>query len=112
MVIHFTLSFSSDIQTLSDIQIALKVIGGGEKGENPIDHHYHGLNCTLTPVDHEDTIFGLVEKYVRQTHASTHSHYRLEVEEVFEVDRQGEAENFKDVGNRYDKLKLNICCAV
>ena len=53
---------ASYVQTLSDIQIALKVIGGGDKGENPIDHHYRGLNCTLTPVDHEDVVFELVEK--------------------------------------------------
>ena len=51
-------------------------------------------------------MFGLVEKYVRHTHASTHSHYRLEVEEVFEVARQGEAENFKDVGNRYSNSSV------
>ena len=97
------------MQTLSDIQIALKVIGGGDKGENPIDHHYHGLNCTLTPVDHEDVVFELVEKYVRQTHAKYHSGYQLKVQEVFEVARQGEAENFKDMGNRYTIAVWSVC---
>lgn len=81
--------------------MALKVLSGGDKKQNPIDRHYHELNCTLTPVDHEDDVFGLVEKYVRQTHAKTHSQYRLEVREVFKVERQGETQNFKDVGNRW-----------
>ena len=79
----------------------MTVLTGGDKREHPIDRHYHELNCTLNPVDQEDSIFRLVEKYVRQTHARTHSKYRLEVQEIFEVERQGEAEKFKDRGNRY-----------
>lgn len=89
------------LQTLSDIQVALKVLSEGNKEESPIDRHYHGLNCTLTPVDHEEEIFGMVEKYVRQTHAKTHSQYNLEVQEVFQVERLSEKRSFKDVGNRY-----------
>ena len=100
---------ASYVQTLSDIQIALKVIGGGDKGENPIDHHYRGLNYTLTSVDHEDVVFELVEKYARQTHAKHHGGYQLKVQEVFEVARQGEAENFKDMGNRYTLAVWSVC---
>ena len=88
------------MQTLSDIQVALKVLSEGDSKDNPIDRHYHGLNCALTPVDHEDEVFAMVVKYVRHTHAKTHSQYQLEVKEVFRVERKGEAENFKDVGNR------------
>ena len=91
------------VQTLGDIQVALKVLSGGDKTESPLDRHYKGLNCTLTPVDPEDPVFALVEKYVRQTHAPTHKQYRLEVMELFEVDRQ--EENFKDVGNRYGERR-------
>ena len=42
----------------------------------------------------------LVEKYVRQTHAKTHNQYTLTVKEVFDMDKEGGAEDFKDVGNR------------
>ncbi len=89
------------LQTLTDIQIALKVLSGGDQKEHPIDRHYDGLNCTLTPLDHEDEAFRMVVKYVHQTHARTHSQYKLEVKEVFQVARHGEAEAFKDVGSRY-----------
>lgn len=89
-----------NLQTLSDIQIALKVLSGGDKQDSLIDRHYQGLNCTLNPLDHEEEEFVLVDRYVRQTHAKTHSQYRLQVEEVFQVDRQGEREAFQDVGNR------------
>ena len=76
------------------------MLSGGDKQESLIDRHYQGLHCTLNPLDHEDKEFVLVEKYVRQTHAKTHSQYNLQVEEVFQVERQGEREAFKDVGNR------------
>ncbi len=87
-------------QTLSDIQIAMKVLHEGDKKENPLDRHYHSLHCDLEPVDKEDDVFGTIEKYVKQTHASTHNLYRLEVQQVFLVNREGEELAFKDKGNR------------
>ena len=40
----------------------------------------------------------MVIKYVRQTHAKTHSQYRMEVTDVFAMERSGEKEAFNDVG--------------
>ena len=68
--------------------------------EHPIDRHYKGLECGLTPVEKEDGVFSTIEKYVKQTHAKTHGQYKMEVMDIFEVDRSGEKEAFKDVGNR------------
>lgn len=78
---------------------------GGENRKNmeqehPVDRHYKGLKCQLTPLEREDKLFSLMEKYVKQTHAKTHSQYRMEVTDVFEMERSGEKESFKDVGNR------------
>ena len=72
----------------------------GEEQEHPVDRHYKGLKCQLTPVEREDKLFALIEKYVKQTHAKTHSQYWMEVTDVFEMERSGEKEAFKDVGNR------------
>ena len=81
----------------------MKVLDDGKKHEeelHPIDRHYKGLQCQLTMVKREDKLFGLIEKYVKQTHAKTHSQYRMEVTDVFEMERSGEKEAFNDVGNR------------
>ena len=43
----------------------------------------------------------MIEKYVRQTHAPTHNMDRTEVCEVFEVEREGEEDQFNDLGNKY-----------
>jgi len=42
---------SNYFQALSDIEIAIKVLKKGDMSENPIDRHYHALNCDLEPVD-------------------------------------------------------------
>ena len=100
------------MQALSDIQIALKVLDDGgvskkeREKEHPIDRHYKGLECQLVPVEREDSAFAMVEKYVKQTHAKTHSQYRMEVVDVFEMDRGQEKAAFNDVGNR---CEYSVC---
>ena len=39
-------------------------------------------------------------RYVKQTHGRTHTDYSLSVTDVFEMKKEGEQEQFKDVGNR------------
>ena len=79
----------------------MKVLSGGKKDdEHPVDRHYRGLKCQLSPVEREEEIFDMIEKYVQQTHAKTHNQYRMEVREVFAVDKDEEEASFKDVGNR------------
>merc|ERR1712203_879565 len=39
--------------------------------------------------------FKVIEEYVKNTHASTHTQYSLEIQEVFKVARKGEAKRFK-----------------
>ena len=82
----------------------MKVLSRGDKGgkeDHIIDRHYHELKCQMSYIEPEDDQFSLVEKYMRQTHAKTHSQYRLELVDLFQVEREGEKEEFKDVGNRY-----------
>ncbi len=91
------------LQALGDIQIAMKVLSGDNDAskEHPIDRHYSELKCKLSPVDTEDSYFALVDKYMQQTHAKTHNQYSLQLVDLFAVDRDREAEQFKDVGNRF-----------
>ena len=54
----------------------------------------------------------MIEKYVRQTHAPTHNMYRTEVCEVFEVEREGEEDQFNDLGNKYVVSIISFTAAV
>ena len=47
-----------------------------------------------------DDIYKLIEKYLQSTHASTHQQYKMQIEDIFEIDREGEKNSFNDVGNK------------
>ncbi len=81
------------LETLGDIEIAtnlLKQADDANVSENPIDSHYKALHAGLTPLAHNSDTFKMLEKYVQQTHAPTHTNYKLEVLNIFETSREGE----------------------
>ncbi|KAH9515507.1 Poly [ADP-ribose] polymerase 2 [Bulinus truncatus] len=88
------------LEALEDIEIAIKLLKGGDMSENPVDRHYHQLHCELEPMSHEDEEFKLLSRYLLDTHATTHNQYKMELMDVFRCDKEGEKEKFMDVGNR------------
>ena len=73
------------LQALGDIQIAMSVLHHKNADEHPLDTHYQQLHCSLTPVEKEEEVFSIVERYARQTHGKTHTQYSLSVEELYAV---------------------------
>ena len=65
------------------------------------DASYEKLKCGFTPVERTDSQFQMVQDYVKNTHGHTHTQYSLEVLDLFDLDRQGEAEKFSSAG--FDK---------
>jgi len=66
-----------------------------------LDASYEKLQCDFKPVERKDAQFQMVENYVKNTHGHTHTQYSLEVLDLFDLDRQGEAEKFSSAG--FDK---------
>ena len=62
---------------------------------DPIDAHYKKLKTEIEVLEQSTEEFKVIEEYVKNTHASTHTQYSLEIEEVFKVARKGEAKRFK-----------------
>jgi len=91
------------VEALGNIEMAARVIDTG-KGSgfdvHPVDLRYRQLGSELTPVERGGELHVLLERYLQKTHASTHSTYTLELQQAFEVEREGEAAAFRDVGNR------------
>jgi hypothetical protein len=54
---------------------------------NEIDSNYLKLKACITPVQRDSHEFKVIEKYLKNTHAVTHSAYKLELIEVFKLDR-------------------------
>ncbi|KAK3741942.1 hypothetical protein RRG08_024688 [Elysia crispata] len=88
------------LEALEDIEIAIKMLKGGDMSENPVDRHYHQLHCSLVPLEHSTDDFKLINRYLQETHAATHKQYKMELLELFDCDREGEKANFVDHGNR------------
>eukprot|EP01017_Pseudomicrothorax_dubius_P046066 TRINITY_DN8068_c0_g1_i1.p1 TRINITY_DN8068_c0_g1~~TRINITY_DN8068_c0_g1_i1.p1 ORF type:complete len:690 (+),score=247.15 TRINITY_DN8068_c0_g1_i1:45-2114(+) len=89
------------LESLREINVATKILEEADKNdENLIDSNYEKLKCVVTPVEAETAEYKLVEQYVRNTHATTHSNYGVDILDVFSLKREGEDDKFKDVGNR------------
>ncbi|KAM4727595.1 poly [ADP-ribose] polymerase 2 [Anableps anableps] len=83
------------LEALSDIQIAVKMAqSNADSDEHPLDRQYRSLQCQLQPLDHSSHEFKVIERYLKSTHAPTHSDYTMNILEIFSVDRDGESDNF------------------
>lgn len=84
------------LDSLLEIEIAYNLLKGTEDtDENPVDSHYNKLNANIEVLDKDSDEFSLLSDYVKNTHASTHTTYSLEIEEVFKVCRKGEDARYK-----------------
>lgn len=89
------------IESLSEMKIASTLLSEGEEFEDPTLEYYSSLKCDLKPVEASDDKHRLVTEYITNTHASTHSSYKLKVQDIFEIDRDGEEARFKsEIPNR------------
>jgi len=90
------------LQSIQDIQIATKILEDNSgDSDNMIDANYQKLKCELKPLDHHSAEFKMIEEYTRNTHASTHSSFKLEILEIFKTEREGEEERYrKDLHNK------------
>ncbi|KAL9243016.1 hypothetical protein vseg_016958 [Gypsophila vaccaria] len=92
------------LEALQDIEIASRLVGFDEDSGDSLDEKYKKLHCGMVPLLHDSEEYRLIEKYLMTTHAPTHTDWRLELEEVFSVEREGELDKFaplrEKLGNR------------
>ncbi|XP_030854208.1 poly [ADP-ribose] polymerase 1 [Strongylocentrotus purpuratus] len=95
------------LDSLLDIEIAYSMLKEtGEAGVDPIDVHYQKLKCPMEVVDKKSDEFKLIKEYTDNTHAATHNWYRLSVEEVFRINRDGEGTRFKPFKKLHNRQLL------
>ncbi|KAK3745687.1 hypothetical protein QZH41_019012, partial [Actinostola sp. cb2023] len=92
------------LDNLLEIEVAYSLLkSGGDDEKDPIDVNYEKLNTNLEVLEHSSSEFAMLTEYVKNTHASTHQQYELEVTDIFKVERHGEAsmyKPFKELHNR------------
>ncbi|KAK5783992.1 hypothetical protein PVK06_038510 [Gossypium arboreum] len=82
------------LEALQDIEIASRLVGFDVDNDDSLDEKYKKLHCDITPLPHDSEDFQLIEKYLLTTHAPTHTDWKLELEEVFSLEREGELDKF------------------
>ncbi|KAL6978644.1 Poly [ADP-ribose] polymerase 1, variant 2 [Sarracenia purpurea var. burkii] len=92
------------LEALQDIEIASRLVGFDVDNDDSIDEKYKKLGCLISPLPHDNEDYQLIDKYLQNTHAPTHTDWALELEEVFLLEREGEFDKFapyrEKLGNR------------
>eukprot|EP01105_Mastigella_eilhardi_P020992 TRINITY_DN5045_c0_g1_i1.p1 TRINITY_DN5045_c0_g1~~TRINITY_DN5045_c0_g1_i1.p1 ORF type:complete len:660 (-),score=178.51 TRINITY_DN5045_c0_g1_i1:684-2486(-) len=90
------------LETLADMEIAGKLVKVqvGEQKENILDVHYRNLRTKLAPIVDSSDEWKFINDYVHNSHAPTHDQYALQILDIFEVHREGEAERYEKCDNQ------------
>uniref|UniRef100_A0A914Q4H3 Poly [ADP-ribose] polymerase n=1 Tax=Panagrolaimus davidi TaxID=227884 RepID=A0A914Q4H3_9BILA len=97
-------SKASMLNTLADIEIANRSIGDmilqtDLSRQDVISRYYEKLNCEITVLDHDSETFKLIEQYA-QTNQRASEDFKLDIIDIFEINRIEEAERFnRKLGN-------------
>lgn len=94
------------LESLMDIELAYDIIRNATDDEDPFEFYYRKLDNIIEPLDRNGDEFKLIEKYMNNTHAETHSTYKLEIVEIFKINRKGEQERFKKHENNSNRMLL------
>ena len=85
------------LQSLQDIQIFTKLLDEQSVSNvNELDANYLKLATNVEPMDKNSDRYKLLCQYVKNTHASTHTAYRLDVEDIFQISKDSENRRYKD----------------
>jgi poly [ADP-ribose] polymerase len=72
--------------------------------------NYQKLKTNIVPVAPEEKEFKMVSKYLRQTHAPSHSQYSLELLDLFKIDREGEMARYEKWAKLHNRM-VRVSCA-
>eukprot|EP00928_Gymnodinium_smaydae_P082127 TRINITY_DN6553_c0_g2_i2.p1 TRINITY_DN6553_c0_g2~~TRINITY_DN6553_c0_g2_i2.p1 ORF type:complete len:462 (+),score=108.00 TRINITY_DN6553_c0_g2_i2:362-1747(+) len=96
------------VEALESIEVAHRLLDSKSdaEGENPVDSKYKQLKCDMRPLEEDSADWKMVEEYIKNTHASTHGSYHLKLNNLFSVDREGEAERFAKFASDSNRMLL------
>lgn len=93
------------LDNLLELEIAYSLMKS-TGGTGSIDSHYETLNTDLDVVSKESEEYKILETYVQNTHAATHTQYKLNILNVFIVKRKGEEKRFKPFKKMHNRQLL------
>ncbi|XP_070674639.1 poly [ADP-ribose] polymerase 2-like [Malus domestica] len=73
---------------------------------DPLYSCYQSLHCELTPVGADSQEFDMITKYMRNTHAKTHSTYTVDIVQIFYTSKEREVERFRKFSRTKNRMLL------
>jgi len=98
----------SMMEVLVELETATKLMKeqDSRSKKNSTDKNYESLKTKLVPLDKSSEEFEMVQKYVKDTHAATHSNYKLQLLEVFAVEREFEGKVYEPFAKNENRQLL------
>jgi poly [ADP-ribose] polymerase len=98
------------LDNLLEIELAYSLLksDSSKDGEekDPLDIHYEKLKTDMEVLPEDSEEYQRLVEYVANTHASTHSSYKLEVMEIFKISRHGESKRYKPFSKLPNRMLL------
>ena len=66
---------------------------------NFFDECYKKLNTNIRVVRKNEKKYKIIADAIKNTHGETHNNFSLEIDELYEIDKESENENFADYGH-------------
>lgn len=82
------------LDSLIELEVAYNLMKSSGS-DHTVDSYYKQLNTEIGILDRDSKEFKIIDDYVRNTHAATHSNYALQIEEIYTVKRSGEEKRYK-----------------
>uniref|UniRef100_A0A7I4FF06 Poly [ADP-ribose] polymerase n=2 Tax=Physcomitrium patens TaxID=3218 RepID=A0A7I4FF06_PHYPA len=95
------------VEALGEIEVATKLLSNdNDEDDDPAYTHYKRLNCEMEPLDTTSDEYALVKQYMEKTHGQTHYGYKLELLNVFKLQREGENDRFQNFEKDPNRMLL------
>lgn len=101
------------LDSLTEIEVAYNLLKAKHEANSklnedtdPIDFHFNQLNCEMEVLDSQCDEYNLLKQYVSNTHSKEHAQYKIQLEEIFRVKRNGEADSYEKYKSLHNKRLL------
>lgn len=93
------------LEELKNIHITYTIITNNKTTINKLTNIYNQLDSTLIPLDKSSIIFNELEKYIANTHGSTHK-CKLIIEDIYEMNKKSDVIYDEYTKNMKNKMLL------
>lgn len=95
------------LHSLIEMAVSYRILYDNiDVNQHPIDDRYFKLNTHIDVLDPNSYEYGVIQRYAMNTHSEYHDSYRLQIENIFAINRRGEDERYREFSGLPNKRLL------